>query len=358
MVLATAWRVTVNGNDASDAMNPYITAIEVVDKAGGSSDSATLEFDDTDGQVRLPSKGNPVEIALQGVIVFKGVVDEAESSGARGGGMTLSVSCKSVDKRGKTKQKQHKHKDDATLKEFLEQAAKDAGLSGIKADKTLGAIKRPYWSTEGRSFLQLGQELAEEFGATFKIQGNQAVFAARGGGATPGGGTMPSVEATRPGNLISWKITPKETRPRYAKARVRWYDRKEGKWKQEDVEIGASPGAPEVFDLPTAPRATKDHATDAGKGRKAESEREGGSGEVTILLEVAAKAEGTCVVSGCRSGVDGTYRIESVTHKVSRSGAETTLSLKQPQGSAGSDERSSDGESDSSSSGNTGSGSP
>ncbi|WP_018261371.1 phage late control D family protein [Methylobacterium sp. WSM2598] len=339
MVLATEWRVSVNGTDASSAMNPYLVSIEVTDKAGGSSDTATLEFDDTDGQVRFPSKGSPVEIALEGVTVFKGVVDSAESSGSRGGVMTLSVSCKSVDKRGKAKQRLHKHKDDATLEEFLRDAAKEAGLSGVKVDKQLGAIKRAYWSTEGRSFLQLGQELAGELGATFKIQGDTAVFAARGAGATPAGGTMPSVEATRPGNLLTWRISPKETRPRYAKARVRYYDRKAAKWQTEDVEIGDAPGAPEVLDLPTAPRASKDHAKDHGRGRKAESEREGGSGEVAILLDVAARAEGTCVLSGTRPGIDGTYRIESVTHKVTRGSAETTLSLKQPQGGAGEDDR-------------------
>jgi hypothetical protein len=340
MSLSTSWRVLVDGVDASSAMNPYVTSIECTDSAGGKSDSATIELDDTEGQVKLPTKGSPVEIELEGVSVFKGVVDSAESSGARGGGMTLSVSCKSVDKRGKVKERLHKHKDDATLEDFLKDAAKAAGLKGVKVDKSFASIKRPYWSTEGRTFLQLGQELADEFGATFKIQGDQAVFAARGAGGTPGGGSLPTVQAVRGDNLISWRITPKETRPRYAKARVRWYDRKEAKWKQEDVEIGDAPGAPEVNDQPVAPRATQDHAKDAGKGRKTESEREGGSGEVTLLLTVEARAEGTCEVVGVREGIDGSYRIESRTHKVSRSGAETTLNLKQPGGKAGSDDRS------------------
>ncbi|ACL55607.1 phage late control D family protein [Methylobacterium nodulans] len=340
MSLATSWRVLVNGLDASDRMNPYIESIETTDNAGGKSDSASIVFDDTDGQVKLPTKGDPVEIELEGVSVFKGVVDSAESSAARGSGMQLTVSCKSVDKRGKVKERLHKHKDDATLEDFLKDAAKAAGLKDVKVDKSFASIKRPYWSTDGRTFLQLGQELAEELGATFKIQGDTAVFAKRGQGGTPGGGTMPTVRAIRRQNLVSWRITPKETRPRYAKARVRWYDRKEAKWKQEDVEIGNAPGAPEVLDLPAAPRATQDHAKDAGKGRKTESEREGGSGEVTLLLAVEARAEGTCEVIGTRPGVDGSYRIESVTHKVSRSGAETTLSIKQPQGSAGSDDRS------------------
>jgi phage protein D len=78
------------------------------------------------------------------------------------------------------------------------------------------------------------------------------------------------------------------------------------------------------------------------KGRKAKSEREGGGGTVRILLDPKAKAEGTLVLKGTRPGIDGTYRITGVTHKIDRSGgAETTLEIKQPQGEAGKDERAS-----------------
>jgi phage protein D len=338
MSLATQWSVSVAGIDCSDAMNPYILSIETVDKAGGSSDTATLEFDDAEGQCKLPRKGDPVTITLEGVEVFVGVVDDAESSGSRGGGMTLSVACTSVDKRGKVKERQNLHKDNSTLEEFLKAAAKKAGITSVKVDKAFASIKREWWSTEGRSFLQLGRELAEEFGATFKIRGKAATFAKRGEGGSPGGGSLPSVSVVYGDNLISWRIRPYESRPRYAKARLRWYDRKKAKWKQEDVEVGNQPGS-DALDIGGQARADQGAAKDAGKGRKTESEREGGAGDVTILLAVEARAEGTCIVSGVRPGVDGSYRIETATHRVSRGGSETRLSLKQPQGEAGTDSR-------------------
>ncbi len=149
------------------------------------------------------------------------------------------------------------------------------------------------------------------------------------------------MRAVRGDNLISWRLSPSESRPRFAKARVRYYDRKAAKWKQEDVEVGASPGRRlrrwrgGVIDLPTGPRADKDQAKSAAKGRKTASEREGGSGEVTLVFAVEARAEGTCVVEDVRAGIDGSYRIESVVHRVSRGPSTTTLQLKQPQGETG-----------------------
>lgn len=341
MGLSAAWSVTVNGKPATDRMNPYIESIECTDKADDSTDTALLVFDDTDGQCVMPPKSAPITITIEGVLVFEGFVDEPESVGARGSGMQLNVSCTSVDKRGKAKQRLGLHKDEGTLEEFLQGAAKEAGIDGIKVDPSFAKIKRPYWSTDGRSFLQLGREMAAEFGATFKIRGKKAVFAKRGEGGAPGGGSLPTVTAIRGDNLISWRMSPNESRPRFGKARVRTFNRKEAKWEEEEVEIGAGESAPDSADVDPSPRADKSAAKDAAGGRKTDSEREGGSGDVTLLLDVSAFAEGTCVVSGVRAGIDGSYRIESRTHSLTRKGSETRLTLKQPQGDAGTDSRSS-----------------
>lgn len=339
MSLAVSWSVTVNGKPATDAMNPYIESIECTDKEGGSADTARLTFDDSDGQCMLPAKGSTIVIEIEGVTVFEGVTDVPESIGARGSGMQINVDCTGHDKRGAVKERLGLHKDDATLKDFLEAAAKKAGYS-IKVDPELGKIKRPYWSTSGRSFQQLGAELGEEFGATFKLRGKKAVFAKRGQGAAPGGSAMPTVRAVRGENLRSWRITPAESAPRFTKARTRFYDRDAAKWQEQEVEIGTAPGSPQAADIDGAARADKDSAKSRSDGAKTKSEREGGSGDVTIDLDVSAFAEGTCVCE-IRPGIDGNYRITSRTHRLTRDagGSETRLELKQPQGAAGTDDR-------------------
>ena len=340
MSWAMPWRVVIGGQDYSDRWNPMLTAIEVEDRAGQDSDSANLTFDNNGGQILFPEKGTPLKIYLRSDLSFDGFTDAPRSSGARGQGRLFTVSCKSLDPKGKAKQKLDFHKDDASLKDFLEDAAKRAGLKGIKIDETLGAIKRPYWTPGGRSLMQLGQQLADELGATFKIRGDQAAFVKRGDGKSAGGQSLPTIRAVWGDNLIAWDISPNMGQAQHGKARVRWFDRKEARFREEDVEIRSGDNAPSAMDLGRFTAADADAAKDGGKGKKTKDERDAGGGTVRIDCDPGAKAEGTLVLVGADPGVDGTYRIESASHKLSRSGgSETSLSVKQPTGDAGKDGR-------------------
>lgn len=334
------WRVIVDGVDMSDRMNDFLLSIEVTDKAGQASDTASLNFDDSDAKMSLPKDGAKVQIIVKGATIFEGVTDEIRSTGARGQGRLMSVSCKGMDSRGKVKEPLQVHKDNCTLQAFLDACAEDAGIKTVTIDPEFKGQSRDYWTSDGESFVHLGQRIAEELGGSFKIRGDKAVLAKRGDGKTPGGKSMPTVTAEWGNNLASWDIAPFTGRNRYTKAKVRYFDRKEAKYKEEDVEIKGKSGAPEATDAVRFTSADKEQAKAIAKGRKAESEREGGEGTVKIDLDVAARAEGTCQVVGARPGVDGEYRIESVSHSLTRSGgAISTLELKQPQGKAGEDDR-------------------
>lgn len=340
MAWAVDWRVEIDGQDVSGGMLPWLTSIEVNDKDGTASDTATLTFADPHGQSILPDADMSVAIFLSGVKVFAGTLDAPRFTFARGQGRTLSVSAKGVDVKGKAKQRLSFHKDDATLQDFLGDAAKRAGQKAPKLDPAFASIKRPYWSAQGESFLHLGERLARELGGTFKVRSGQPVLAKRGEGKSPDGQAMPTVTATigERGNVLSCDVTPRRGRPAYAKARVRYFDRKAAAFKQQDVEIQGENG--EALSLPGGDAADEGSAKDAAGGRKSDADREGGSGSVRILFDVAAQAEGTLNLSGAREGVDGTYRIVSVTHKLDRSGgAETSLEIKQPQDGAGKDPR-------------------
>ncbi|GEP11835.1 phage late control D family protein [Methylobacterium gnaphalii] len=341
MPFSVEWQISVGGIDCTSRMNPYMEAIECSGHAGGKSDSARLTFNDNGGQLILPQKNSPVTIVIEGRTRFKGYTDAPEHVTSRGGGRTLEISCSAIDKTGKTKQKVHLHKDDATLEDFLKEWAQKSGLSGIKVDPQFANIKRPYWSTRGRHFQRGAQMLADELGATFKIRGDQAVFAARGSGAAPGGGSTPTIQAIYGVNLIESRMRPYEGRQRYAKARTRYYDRAQSKWLYKDVEIGDAPGSSQTLDLTGEDRPDADSSERSAKGRKTNSEREGGSGSLTISYNPDVEVEGTCLLIGVRPGVDGPYRIESWTDKINRDGgAETSLEVKQPQGDTGSDTRS------------------
>ncbi len=329
------WSVLINGKDLSSRMRPFLTDIEVRDVQGEASDHCSLRFDDKGGVIKLPPKGSLVDVNLNGVNVFRGRVDSVRSSGTRGGGRLLSVDAKSFDTRGGAKSEQLFHKDDATLEEFLGHAAAKAGFS-LKVDPQLASIFRDYWLADDESFMMLGHRLAREFGATFKIRDNVAALVPRGADL----GLMP-VEAVigRGGNVINWDIEPFVGWPAAKSVKARWFDRKAARFEEKEVSLDMGEEA-------TAERTINTLASDSGgaeslaNARKVDAEQDVGGGSVELDLTPHARAEAPLTLSGARAGVDGTYRITSVTHKANRSSGSTTrCEIKRPTNGAGTDGR-------------------
>lgn len=340
MPWAVSWKVIVDGRDVTSHMRPFLLDIEITDKDGTASDTCSLTFDDTDGQALLPKDGAKVQVFLQGALKFAGTVDSVKSSGSRGGGRLLKVNAKGFDSRGKVKEPQSFHKDDASLGDFIRQAGRQAGISNVIVGDKLASITRDYWAADGESFLHLGQRLAREFNATFKIRagegGDVAVLVPRGETAL---GAVRGVVGPG-GNIISWDIAPFTGRKVFTKGKVSYFDRESASFKSEEIEFDLDRDLPEAANIMRSTAANKDQARDIAEARKSEAKREGGEGSVEMDLEIAAQAEAPFLLTGARPGVDGTYRIVSVKHKASRSGGSTTsLELKQPQDSAGKDKR-------------------
>lgn len=325
------WRVSVGGEDFTDAMRPYLIDISVTDKDGTASDSCSLTFDDSDGAIDLDMEGKSIEVMLQGVSVFLGTVETARSQGSRGGGRVVPVTAKGFDTRGKVKQAQAFHLDDATLGDFLKEAGNQAGIT-IEVDPSLASIVRDYWSADFESVLALGEKIAREVNGTFKLRGNRGVLVPRGSIALP---TVHGVVGSG-GNVISWDIAPFTGRPAFTMAKARWFDRKAATFREEEIEIDLGRDLPEAANIVRMPAGDADQAKLQAEGRKSEAEREAGGGNVELDLTPEAQAEAPFVLTGARRGVDGTWRIASVTHKANRSGgASTGLEIKEPGAVAG-----------------------
>jgi Phage protein D len=343
MIKRTLCIIRVDGNDVSSVINPRLINLSVTDKAGMSSDTVSIEIDDTGGLVLLPREGAAIEVLLgsnaDGVaLVFSGVVDEVRSKGSRNGGRTLSISGKGIDTKGKAKEPQEKHWDNETLGNVIQDAAKRGGIESVRIDPDLAKVRRPYWAMQGESFIHFAERIAREVGGTFKVANGIAILAKRNGGTSASGAALPTVRAVYGDNLISWDIAPVIGRPRYKKAKARWYDTKTATWKTEEVEIADPDAKAEFVNRFTAP--DQEEAREHAESRKADSERGKGGGSITIDGNADAAPEGTVILVGARPGIDGTYRIDSVNHDFSRSSGWTTrLDIKQPQGEAGKDSR-------------------
>ena len=340
------YRVDIDGRDITSRLNPFLLRLSVEDKEGSSSDTCDIELNDAGGVLVLPRDGAQIAVYFgwetdgEPPLRFVGTVDDIRSRGSRGNGMTLTIQAKGIDTKGKAKQEQEKHWDNATLETVFTEAAKAAGFENVRIDPELGRIKRDYWSLSGESFIHWGQQIAEEVGGTFKAQGKAASLTKRNGGKAPSGKELPTVRAVWGENLHDWDISPVQGRRRYKKVRARLYDRRKAKWRDKTLEVDDDDEGLEAEKTIREPAADDDEADTRTQADKAESERNKGSGSVTIEGEGAATPEGTCVVAGTRPGIDGEYLITSVGHELSRSaGWTTTLELKKPGGDAGKDDR-------------------
>jgi phage protein D len=323
MTKRAVYMVMIGGADVTSKLNPHLISLRVSDKVGTHSDTATIELDDTDGRLALPQDGVPVVIMLGweggGVrLVFTGTVDEVRSSGSRSG-RTITVSAKGIDTKGKAKEPQQRHFDKKTIKDVLTEAGKKAGVTSVEVDPDLAEIKREYVEMRDESFIHLGERLAREIGGNFRVQGTTATMSKRMGSYTS------FVRAAWGDNLHSWDITPALGRPAFKKTRARWYDRKEAKWKEQEVEVQTTADAESVARYS---EPDEQQSKDRAGSDKATSERDVAEGSVTIEGDTGAIPDGLCIVSGTRAGIDGAYRIESVDHEYSRSGFTTKLELK------------------------------
>lgn len=330
------FNVTVAGTNITTALTPILLGLQISDKAGTHTDTARLEVDDTDGRIVLPKKGADVTIALgwadQGMrVVFEGTVDEVKSSGSRGSGRRLMITAKGMDTTGKAKEPQQRHWDDATVKDILTGAAAHAGITDIEIDPDLAGLTRTYFEMRDESFVAAAERLAREIGANIRITGARLIVSRRNGDY------QAIVRAAWGDNLHNWQISPQLGRPQFSVVRVRWYDFAAARWQQVERATGLDVDA--IFSARFA-RGDEADGSQQADSDAATTARDAGGGTITIEGNTSAIPDGLCVITGTRPGVDGAYRIETVTHTLTRSGGfVTALELKQPHDGAGQDPR-------------------
>jgi hypothetical protein len=342
------YSISIDGNDVTSNFDPLLITLRIVDTDGGKADTFSCELDDADGHIELPRIGAVVQAGMGwsdsgSVVMFNGFVDEVRSTGARGQGHLLQIDAKSANMRDNLKQPAQRHKDNAKFSDVATQWGQAAGLSSVKVDDAIGSIQRAYWAMGHESFLVWGTRIAKELGATFKIMGGTGVFVKRSSGTSTSGKPLTPINAVYGDNLISWSLAPVLSRPEYQKFLTRWYDTKAAKWMSESVDALSQDSASGGVTAQLSHKrqhANKDNASNQSGSNSIESDRDKGGGTVTIQGNPDAASQAPCIVSGVRPGVDGTYRIETATHDLTRGKSYTTeLALKQPSGSAGTDSR-------------------
>jgi phage protein D len=327
------YTITIDGQDVTSNFEPHLLSLQIKLTDGGQSDTLDISLDDAGGRISMPRDGAEIVATLAwsdggGAVIFEGVTDEPESEGSRGQGMVLNITAHAADMKGKTKEKRQAHRDSGKFGDVAKEWGRKADFE-VRVSEKLAAIQRDYWAMQNESFMAWGARMAQEMGATFKIMGKKAVFVPRNASTSSSGKDLPVVMADYGRNIISWQIRPLQNRPRYNRSVVRWYDRKEAKWRKETVQLMDETARVPLIDARKS--GDRDRAKDRADSNAEEAKRSKGGGTVTLVGAPEAQAQGLCRISGVRSGVDGNYRVSEAMHNFSRDGGwVTTCDLQSP----------------------------
>lgn len=347
-------QINIGGQPVPKLWFDYLISVRATDREDGQTDECHIVLDDSYGQLRIPIDGEDITILMgwprKGVgMVFHGVVMSAESGGLRSEGRTLTVIGTGTNMKGMGKVPLRnalgsgKHpitgaaSDQITLGQMMELAASAAGYS-IRLSSELAQIKRPYWSQNNESFFHYGQRMARELGGVFKVSGMNASITTATDQSNALGKDMATITATWGDNLLWWRIRPIAGRPSIRASVGQFFDLPEGKWKEKLRQaLGVSGSYSATSDIARHFMSTGDvEADQEGGGPVALSSQRRGTGTVSIIGDPSARSGGTLVVSGARSGVDGSYRITEAEHDWARTeGYVTTMTIDLPNASGG-----------------------
>lgn len=333
--------VSVSGQVVSGIWRPILISASITKSTDATSDTAQITLDDTTGTIRFPKSGDPIIVRIGwengSAAEFEGEVDTPSWELDRGGGAVISITARSASLKGKEKEPRERHWEDKSIADALEDAASHAGIS-INVHSDFKSRILEWQAQQNESFLAFGQRMAREHGATFKVQGKRAGFVPRNAGVSASGKPLAPILVARRNNLISISgISPVRDRARFTKKIGRWYDEDEAKLKTKEIDADSEAVAK---DLLRFTEGVEDQADWRAQSSKTESERQKGSGSIVLDGTPEAEPEAKANLVGVRPGIDGEYTIDSVDHQLDRGGGfTTTLSLANPEGSAGEDSR-------------------
>jgi phage protein D len=342
-------KVIVDGQDVTSRWTPFLLSVQIVSPTRA-FDMADLELSDRHGVLKLPDLQKKVQIELgwgSTVKTFDGTIENRESYGQRKGGRRLNIHAKGSDVAGKIKQPQRDtigegekpdgSKDSIKLDDAFQRFASRAGMQAILGEG-LKDITRPSWSITNESFMAWARRIAREHGAVFKMSNDTAFLSKLGDSKNAQGQGLADIQATwaADGNLKAWRIKPSSGRPAWKNTNASWFDRLEGKRRYANAKIegllGDFNGLKNVASFFQQFDAhTEEQAKAMASGESAAAQNHFGEGWVVIKGEPRAQPEAKCTVKGVRDGVDGDYKIRTVTHTYKRGGGfETLLDIEQP----------------------------
>lgn len=214
-----------------------LIALSVIDKNGMEVDELTLELDDSDGQLQMPSKGKQITVifGFAGQEQNRGdyIVDELSH---RGPPDVLSIRARSADFKRSLLEEREQSYHQTTVGAIISTIAGRHGLKAAVAGE-LASIKVEHLDQTNESDANLITRLAKEHDAVGTVKSGQLLFIVRAAGQTASGQPLPeALIQRREGDSHEYSNADRDERVTGVIAY--WHDKPGG--KRRKVESGSS----------------------------------------------------------------------------------------------------------------------
>lgn len=194
------WRVTINGKDLTDILDPLLFKVSLTEKTGKEADELQIEIWDKDGTVEIPPHGAKIICELgwlrgKGLpsgLVDKGTfkVDDTSVHGIKG---TINIGAKSADFASDFNKRRNHSYINKTVYQILNDIGARNGL-GVLCDADLGGEPVSSLVKRNASDGAVLQILGRKFDASANVKNGNIYFAKHGSAKTPKGTTIPLFE--------------------------------------------------------------------------------------------------------------------------------------------------------------------
>jgi len=333
------FKLTVSGQDITADVSKRLVQMEWTDGVEEKSDVFTVTLHDADNRLAVPKKGAKVELAagyngaLQKVGTYS--VDEAEISGPPDKLTVRGTAAPFVDASGKSATARNsKSWEETTLGDIAKSIASKLGVSA-SIDSALASIQITNEQQVDESDTNFLLRLARRFGGYVKFVQGRMVIAEEGSGKGTGGTSLSSTITKQ--QCTSWRVSSGGKAEGLKKVKVRYHDYQTGETKNVEAEIEKPASAAQFSDVtwlaseentftPPAPAASEPEAKAIAKTTAKRIARATRSFEITLPGRLDIVAGGKVNLSGFREGVNGSWLVKNVRHRIDSGGWSMTVS--------------------------------
>jgi phage protein D len=315
--------ISAGGTDITGNLAGLNMTMTITDGEGLKSDTLEITIDDVNGMIEAPRTG--VTLSATGGYAESGVRDfglfTVDQVTFEGWPQKITISASSVAAKSLAKEaepKAYPTKDYATYGDIFSEIAGKIGL-GLQMAGELMGIANPYEAQSEEGGLEFVSKLGEKLNASVSVKSNNLVVTVKGSGQSASGGALQQVIVAPGINLLSYSVTQKDE-PKHSEVESTYYDRA----ANERKTVTESTGMEGPKFLMRHPYQEEGEAQRAAQSKAKDLTR--AQAEATFVIEgdPFAQVEAHAMVSGCRPGVDGEWRVKTVTHTFSADAAYTT----------------------------------